>query len=126
MTGTARCRTSLPSALVTTGVTVALGPTVRNRVRSRVTSRAVAVSLTWTTEAPLPLRVTAAALEVSSTVISRSPGRMKWVKLRAVSNFVFVRTGHVSRVSSAVQLNGIWISPQLPPLADSPPGFMLS
>ncbi len=55
-----------------------------------VTSRAAVVELTWTSEAPLPSLVTAAALEVSSTLISLSPGLMKCVKLRAVSNLVFV------------------------------------
>ena len=56
------------------------------------------------------LRVTAAALEVSSVLMSRSPGLMKWVKLRAVSNLVLVRIGQVSRVSSAVQSKGSWNS----------------
>lgn len=120
------CFSSLPSALVTTGVTVARRLTSRNLDRSRVTVRASVPRLTWTTEAPLPSRVTAAALEVSSVWISRSPGLMKWVKLRAVSNLVLVRIGQVSRVSWAVQSNGSWMLPQLPPFADSPPGFMLS
>jgi hypothetical protein len=62
---------------------------------------------------------------VSLTFTTWSPGRMKWVKLRAVLNFWLVWMAQVSSVSSAVQSNGSWISPQLPPRLPSPPGAML-
>ena len=67
---------SLPSALVTTGVTVACVPTSPNFDRSRVTARGAVVLLTWTTVAFVPFFETAAVLEVSSVLISRSPGLM--------------------------------------------------
>ncbi len=41
-----------------------------------VTVRALVVLLTWTTVAPAPALETAAALDVSSVLISRSPGLM--------------------------------------------------
>ncbi|MBB5827148.1 hypothetical protein [Micromonospora carbonacea] len=124
-TATGAPRRSAPSALVTTGVTVAFAATTPNADRSSATVRAAAPSLTCTTVARPP-GATAATLEVSATATSRSPGRMWWVKLRTVSNLVFVWIGQVRRVSAAVQSNGSWMLPQLAPCGNSPPGFMLS
>ncbi len=76
VTFTALSRSSLPSALVTTGVTVAPRATRPNFDRSSATVRASVVPLTCTTVAASPLFATAAALEVSSVPISRSPGLM--------------------------------------------------
>jgi hypothetical protein len=66
---------SAPLALVKIGVTVAFEATVRKPERSSRTVRASLVSLMCTTVARLPVE-TAAALEMSPTLMSRSPGRM--------------------------------------------------
>ncbi len=110
-------RTSAPSALVTTGVTLAPDATRPKRERSRVTARGAVPLLTCTTVAPRPDFRTAATLEGSSAFTKWSPGRMWWVKLRRVWNLVLARIGQVSRVSFAVQLNGMWMLPQFLPAA---------
>ncbi len=110
-------RTRAPSPLVTTGVTVARDVTLPKRERSRVTERAEVPLFTCTTVAVRPFCCTAATLDGSSTFTKWSPGRMWWVKFRMVWNLVLVRIGQVSRVSSAVQLNGTWMLPQFLPAA---------
>ncbi len=73
LTRTGEPCTSLPSALVTTGVTVAVRRIVPNFDRSRVTDSLSEAGFTCTTVAPV--RFTAARLRVSETFTTWSPGR---------------------------------------------------